>query len=105
MPTKVMRIAKGLYNVEREENKKAKSDVIASCVMGNVFNPHVDHGRMYIRYECKEQLKHPTLQTVFGVGLDCFDYSRLLRCQEVKRQNVNPDCLKVSALVTGCRRS
>ena len=61
--TKVMRAAKGRINVEREKSKKSKTDVIASTVMGDMFNPHVNQGRAYIRYVCAELLKHPTFKS------------------------------------------
>ena len=44
-----MRAAKGRIVVEREKSKESKSDVIASAVMGDMFNPHVNQGRAYIR--------------------------------------------------------
>ena len=47
--TKAMTAAKGRINVEREKSKKSKTDVIASAVMGEMFNPHVNQGRAYIR--------------------------------------------------------
>ena len=75
--TKAMRDAKGRINVEKEKSKKSKTDVIASAVMGKMFNPHVNQGRAYIRYVCSELLKHPTFKSVLVVGLACFDYSVL----------------------------
>ena len=75
--TKAMRAAKGRINVEKEKSKKAKTDVIASAVMGDMFNPHVNQGRAYIRYVCSELLKHPTFKSDLVVGLACFDYSVL----------------------------
>ena len=74
--TKAMRAAKGRINVE-EKSKKSKTDVIASAVMGNMFNPHVNHGRVYIRYACSEVLKYPTFKSDLVVCLACFDYSVL----------------------------
>ena len=59
-PTKAMRAAQGRINSEKEENKKTRTDVIASANMGDVFNPLVDYGRAYFGYVCKEILKHPT---------------------------------------------
>ena len=47
---KAMRAAKGRINVEKEKSKKTKSDVIASAVMGDMFNPHVNQGRAFVRY-------------------------------------------------------
>ena len=47
--TKAMRAAKGEINVEREKNKKVRTDVFAGSVTGEIFNPHVDQGRAYIR--------------------------------------------------------
>ena len=48
--TKAMRASKGRINVEREKNKKVRTDVVAGNVMGGIFNPHVDQGRASIRY-------------------------------------------------------
>ena len=75
--TKAMRAAKGLINVKKEKSKRSKTDVIASAVMGDMFNPHVNQGRAYIRYICSELLKHPTFKSDFVVGLACFEYSVL----------------------------
>ena len=75
--TKAMRAAKGRINVEKEKSKKAKSDVIASAVMGDMFNPHVNHGRAYIRHVCGELLEHPIFKSNLVVGLACLDYSVL----------------------------
>ena len=75
--TKAMRAAKRRINVEKEKSKKSKTDVIASAVMGDMFNPHVNQGRAYIRYVCAELLKHPTFMSDLVVGLACFDYSVL----------------------------
>ena len=75
--TKAMRAAKGLINVEKEENKKSKTDVIASAVTGDLFNPHVNQGRAYIRYVCSELLKRPTFKSDLVVWLACFDFSVL----------------------------
>ena len=71
--TKAMRAAKGRINGEKEKNKKSKTDVIASAVMGDMFNPLVKQGRAYIRYVCSELLKHPTFKSDLVVGLACFD--------------------------------
>ena len=46
--TKAMRAAKGRINVEKERSEK--TEVIASAVMGDMFNPHVNQGRVYIRF-------------------------------------------------------
>ena len=72
-----MRAAKGRINVEREKNKKVRTDVVAGTVMGEMFNPHVDQGRAYIRYVCKELINHPTFKSDLVVGLACFDYAVL----------------------------
>ena len=45
--------------------------------MGDMFNPHVNQERAYIRYVCSELLKHPTFKSDSVVGLACFDYSVL----------------------------
>ena len=42
-----------------------------------MFNPHVDQGRAYIRYVCKELLNHPTFKSDLVLGLACFDYAVL----------------------------
>ena len=75
--TKAMRAAKGRINVEREKNKKVGTDVVAGTVMGEMFNPHVDQGRAFIRYVCKELISHPTFKSDLVVGLACFDYAVL----------------------------
>ena len=75
--TKVMRAAKRRNNVEREKSKKSRTDVIASAVMGEMFNPHVNQGRAYVRYVCSELLKHPTIKSDLVVALACFHYSVL----------------------------
>ena len=74
---KEMRAAKGRINVEKEKNKKSKTDVIASAVMGDMFSLHVNQERAYIRYVCAEHSKHPTFKSDLVVGLACFDYSVL----------------------------
>ena len=51
--------------------------MIASNVMGDMFNPHVNQGRAYIRYVCTELLKHPTFKSDLVMGMACFDYSVL----------------------------
>ena len=72
--TKAMRAATGGKNVEE---RKSKTNVIVSAVMGDMFNPHVNQGRAYIRYVCAEFLKHPTFKSYLVVGLVCFDCSVL----------------------------
>ena len=72
--TKAMRAAKGRINVEKKKNKKVRTDVVAGIVMVEMFNPHVDHGRAYIRYVCKELINHPTFKSDLVVGWACFDY-------------------------------
>ena len=74
--TKAMRAAKGRISVEKEK-QKTKTDVIASAVMGDMFSPHVNQGKAYIRYVCAELLKHPTFKFDLVVELACFDYSVL----------------------------
>ena len=54
--TRAMRAAKGHNNVEKENSKKSTTDVIASAVIGDMFNPHVNQGRAYIHYVCTEIL-------------------------------------------------
>ena len=75
--TKAMRAAKGRINVEREKSKKVRTDVVAGAVMGEMFNPHVNQGRAYIRYVRKELINHPTFKSDLVVGLACFDYAVL----------------------------
>ena len=53
--------------------------MIASAVMGDMFNPHVNQGKAYVGYVCAEVLKHPTFQSDLVVGLACFDYSVLFK--------------------------
>ena len=72
-----MRAEKGRINVEREKNKKMRTDVVAGAVMGEMFNPHVDQGRAYIRYVCKELINHPIFMSEWVVGLACFEYAVL----------------------------
>ena len=71
--TNAMRAA----NVKREKNMKVRTDVVASTVMGEIFNPHVDQGRAYIRYVCKELINHPTFKSDLVVASACFDYTVL----------------------------
>ena len=77
--TKTMRAAKGRIKVEREKSKKSKTDVIASAVMGEMFNPNVNQGRAYIRYVCSELLKYLTFKSDLVMGMACFDYSVLFK--------------------------
>ena len=67
--TKAMRAANGRINVERVKSKRSKNDVIASAVMGDMFNPHVNQGRTHVRYVYTELLKHPTFGYSGGVGV------------------------------------
>ena len=76
--TMAMRAAKGRINVEREKNKKVRTDVVTGIKMGEMFNPHSDQGRAYIWYVCKELINHPTFKSNLVVGLACFDYAVLL---------------------------
>ena len=80
--TRAMRAAKGRINVEREKNKKVRTDVVAGTVMGEMFNPYVDQRRAYIRYVCKELSNHLTLKSDLVVGLACFDYAVLFTMPE-----------------------
>ena len=61
----------------KEKNKKVRTDVVAGTVMSELFNPHVDQGRAYIRYVCKELINHSTFNSDLVVGLACFDYAVL----------------------------
>ena len=51
--TKAMRSAKGRINVEKEKNKKVRTDIVAGTATCEKFNPHVDQGRAYTGYVCK----------------------------------------------------
>ena len=42
--TKAMRAVKGRINVEKEKSKKSTTEVIASGVMGDMFNSYVNQG-------------------------------------------------------------
>ena len=61
--TKAMKDAKGRINVERDKHKKANTDTNASAVIGDIFNPHVNQRRAYIRYLCFDLLKHRTFKS------------------------------------------
>ena len=74
---KQMRAAKGRNNVQKEKSKGTKTDVIASAITGDMFNPHVNQRRAYFCYVRCELLKHPTFKFDLVVGLACFDYSLL----------------------------
>ena len=67
--TKAMRAGKGRIIVDREKNKKVRTDVVAGTVMGEMFKPHVDQGRAYIRYVCKELINHSSFKSDLVVGL------------------------------------
>ena len=103
--TKAMRAVKRRINDEREKSKKSKTDVIASAVMVEMFNPHVNQRRAYIRYVCCELLKHPTFKLDLVVGLACFDYSVLFTLPRDKLRIVMPVCFRASVLVVGWLRS
>ena len=53
--------------------RKSETDVIASAVMADMFNPHVNQRRVYIRCVCAELSKQPTFKFDLVVGLACFD--------------------------------
>ena len=53
---KSMRAEEGRINVEKEKNKKSKTNVIASAVKGDMFNPQVNQRRAYTHYVCAESL-------------------------------------------------
>ena len=80
--TKAMRAAKGRINEETEKNEKVRTDVVAGNVMGEMFNPHVDQGRAYIQYVCKELINHPTFKSDLVMVLACFDYVVLFTMQK-----------------------
>ena len=61
--------------MSRRKRVKNQSGLIASAVRGDMFNPHVNQRRAYIRYVCSELLKHPTFKSDLVVGLAWFDYS------------------------------
>ena len=75
--TKAKRAAKGPINVEREEHEKAKTDAIASAVMGEMFNPHVSQERVHFRHVCCELSKHLTFKSALMDMLAGFEYSVL----------------------------
>ena len=85
--TKAMRAAKGRINLEKEKNKKLRTEVVAGAVMGEMFNPHVDRGRAFIRYVCKTLINHPILKSDVVVGLASFDYA-VLPSRKIKLQGV-----------------
>ena len=78
------RAAKGREIVERKKNKKVRTDVLSAAVMGEMFNPHVDHGRAYFRYVRKELINHPTFKSDLVVGLACFDYAVLFNLTAIQ---------------------
>ena len=63
--------------MEKEKNKKVRTDVVAGTVMDEMFTPHFDQGRAYIRYVCKELINNPTFKSDLVVDLACFDYAVL----------------------------
>ena len=68
--TKAMKAANGRINVQREKNKRAKANTIATGVLGDMFHPHVDQRRAYTRYVCPELRKYPTFELyLLWVGL------------------------------------
>ena len=76
---KVFKVAKSKIDLERKRGKKGKSDVVAKTVMGESFNPFIDQGRQYIKYDAKEILKHPTFKSDLVIGLACFDYAVMFK--------------------------
>ena len=74
-----MKVARVKIDVERERGKKAKSDSVVKMVMGESFNPFIDQGRQYIKYETKELLGHPTFKSDLVFVLACFDYAVLFK--------------------------
>ena len=64
-----MRAAVGRINVDREKNNMTKNEVLDGAVMGEMFYPHVDEGRAYIWYVCKEPINHPTFKLDLVVKL------------------------------------
>ena len=77
--SKVLKVARSKIDVERERGKKAKSDAVAKTVMGELFNPFIDQGRLYIKHVAKELLRHPTFESDLVIGLVCFDYAVLFK--------------------------
>ena len=75
--TKAMRAATGQINVEREKNKKARTDVLAGAVMGEIFNLHFDQGRACFWYVFKELINHSAFKSDLVVVLACCDYAVL----------------------------
>ena len=97
--TKAMTAAKGSNNVKKEKSKKSKTDVIAGAVMGDMFNPHVNQGRAYIRYVCAELLKHPTFKSDLVLGLACFHYCVLFTLPRGQAMDCYARLFKVSVFV------
>ena len=64
--------------LKRRKKENATTNTSAIAVMGDLFNPHVDQRRAYIRYVCKKLLEHPTFTSDLVRGLACFDTSELL---------------------------
>ena len=73
--TKAMRAAKGHISVEREKSKETKTYTIASAVMGDMSNPHIDQRIAYIRFACMELLRYPNFKSELVVRITCFEYS------------------------------
>ena len=76
---KVLKVARSKIDVERERGKKSKSDAVAKTVMGESFNPFIDHCRQYMKYVAKELLRHPTFKWDLVIGLACFVYAVLFK--------------------------
>ena len=88
--TKTIRNSEGWISVERERNKKAETDTVASAFMGDMLNSHVDQARAYIRYVCKELSKHPTFKSDWWWDLLVSTNPFFLIYQKVELQDVVP---------------
>ena len=105
--SKPRRAAKGRINGEKEKSKKSKTDVTASAVVGDMFNPHVNQGRAYFRYLCKEPLKHPDLglSPIWWWGWPVLTIPCCLHYPGDWLWIVMPDCVRASLFVVGWPRS
>ena len=103
--TKAMRAAKGRINVEREKNKKVGNDVVGRTVMGEMFKPHVDQRRAYIRYVCKELINHSTFKTTWSWVWRVLITLFRLPCQKIKLEGVICVSSIVSVFVDGWQKN
>ena len=93
-----MKFAKCGMDVERDRGKKAKIDIVAHKFKKENFNPHIDQGRLYIRFVATELLKHPSLKSDLVIGMACFDYNVLFVLP--KTQAVDCYCHSFESLIS-----